>query len=152
MMQANSGTLSQSNGAKFTLPQPVTFPSGHICERIRVEAAVPVKNTHATNTKAGTSADDIALFTAIFGNTSLSWRKRHRQVVGHALTCPRMREMHAVTAQRAQFIIPPVAGGAGGELRNQGTETYAANTAYTATLELHRTFVIERLGQKQTAF
>jgi hypothetical protein len=152
MMLANSGSLSSSNGAKFVLPQPVTFPDGHICERIRIEAAVPVKNTHGSNTHAVTNTDDVSLFSAIFGNFSLNWGKVNKEVVDNALIFTRMREMHAVMSQRDQFFIPPVAGGAGGELRNQGTETYAANTAYTATLELHRTFVIERMGQKQTAF
>ncbi len=151
MLLANSASLASSNGAKFVLPRPVSFPDGHICERIRVEASVPIKNNNVAN-KNIVNADFVNLFAAIFGNTSLAWGNSAKEVVDNALTFSRMREMHAVMSQRDQFLVPPVAGGYGSELRLQGTEAAVAATAYTTTLEMHRTFVIERLGQKQTAF
>src|SRR5262249_5027853 len=91
-------------------------------------------------------------FSAIFGNFSLAWGRTDKEVVDNAEVFPRMREMHAVMVQRDQFLVPPVAGGYGGELRNPGAESTAALTAYTVTMEMHRTFVIERLGQRQPSF
>lgn len=151
MQLANSASLPSSNGSKFVLNRPVSFDDGLICERIRIEALPPIRNPSGGNLNI-TNADVVSLFGAIFGNMSINFGGDSKEVVDNALPYAREREMHAAMTQRDHFYVPAVAGGFGGELRSQGTESALATTNYTPQLEFHRSFVVERMGHKQTSW
>lgn len=159
MFAANSGTLAAASGSKYVLPTPIEFPEHFICERIRAEVTAPIKENTGGGNRTFALADLVSLCGSIWSSWSMQFGKATKETVDNALPFARLRELAAVMTQRdGAYVEIPHATGTGthqfdGELRS-ATGTYTINSAVETNLhlELHRSFLVERMGSQQNAW
>lgn len=141
MRTLNSFQVGPNPNDEGSMPEPVTFPSGQVCTRLRIEAKVTLKNNGAGvwNVPA---ADLVSIAQKVFGTVRVGFGKEMEETVDPDLTYARLRRLCQEVTTRDCLVD-------GVEIGTAVLTTLAAGASRVFTFELVRPFTYERFGEAQ---
>jgi hypothetical protein len=136
--QVNSFTVAVGSGAQANLPQPVNFPQGRKCNRIRARFTAVMANSSTAYSM--TAANLITLMSALISNWYMSWGNTEEMAVDTTLPFNVMRLFYGMM-EGHDFLVNniPLSQVSGAAVAIAGTPALT-----TLTFEFVRTFTITK--------